>query len=288
MNIVLTGGTGFLGRHLSNYLTNIGHKIKLIQRSDLHEGTSRISKLINSADVLINLAGSPVIKRWSDRNKNEILASRLDTTNLLVESILGLDPENRPKIVLSASAIGIYDSNNIHDEDSQQFGDSFLSFVCEQWEKCLKPLNSLDVRICVMRIGIVLGTDGGMIRQLLPIFKLGIGGPIANGNQPFSFLHYHDFCRAVEFLINNPRCEGIFNMVAPEYTSNKIFTSELAKAYHRPAIIPVPAIALRILYGKAAVAMIEGQAVYPKHLLESGFKFEFPDIGSTIGNAVKH
>ncbi|MEI7423406.1 MAG: TIGR01777 family oxidoreductase [Prolixibacteraceae bacterium] len=288
MNIILTGGTGFLGRHLSKYLTNIGHTIKLIQRSDINEGISRISKLINSADVLINLAGSPVIKKWSDRNKNEILSSRLDTTNLLVEAILGLNPENRPKMVLSASAIGIYDSSGIHQEDSRHFDDNFLSFVCEQWEKCLDPLKNQDVRICIMRIGIVLGSEGGMLKQLLPIFMAGIGGPIGNGKQPFSFIHYQDFCRAVEYLMENPKCEGVFNMVSPEPTTNKIFTKELARICHRPAIFPVPAFALKILYGKAAVAMINGQAVYPGHLLECGFKFEFADIHSAVKAAIIH
>ena len=288
MNIVLTGGTGFLGRHLSNYLTNIGHTIKLIQRSDIREGSSRISKLVNSADVVINLAGSPVIKRWTDKNKNEILSSRLDTTNILVEAILGQNPGNRPKIILSASAIGIYDSNNIHKEDSQHFDDNFLSFVCEQWEKCLEPLKNQVMRICIMRIGIVLGSDGGMLKQLLPIFRVGMGGPIGNGNQPFSFIHYRDFCRAIEYLIGNSKCEGVFNMVSPEYTTNKIFTKEVARACRRPAIFPVPAFALKILYGEAAVAMINGQAVYPKHLLECGFKFEFEDIGSAVKAAVKH
>jgi len=288
MNIILTGGTGFLGRHLSKYLTNIGHTIKLIQRSDLSEGICRISKLINSADVLINLAGSPVIKKWSDRNKNEILSSRLDTTNLLVEAILGLNPENRPKIVLSASAIGIYDSSGIHHEDSLDFDDNFLSFVCEQWEKCLVPLKNQDMRICIMRIGIVLGSDGGMLRKLLPIFRAGIGGPIGHGNQPFSFIHYQDFCRAVEYLMENPKCEGVFNLVSPECTTNKIFTKEMASACHRPAIFPVPAFALKMLYGKAAVAMISGQAVYPKHLLENGFKFTYADIGSAVKAAIIH
>lgn len=288
MNIVLTGGSGFLGRHLINYLTANGHVITLIQRSDILEGSSRISKLINSTDVLINLAGSPVIKRWSEKNKTEILYSRLNTTDLLVEAILGMNPEERPKVVISASAIGIYDSSHIHDEDSGHFDQNFLSEVCQRWEKCLEPLKVLDLRVCIIRIGIVLGKGGGMLGKLLPIFRAGLGGPIGSGKQPFSFIHYLDLCRAVEYLIENSKCEGIFNMVTPEYTTNKVFTIEMAKACRRPAIFPVPIIALKILYGKAAVAMISGQAVYPKHLLECGFKFQYPDIVSVLQAAVKH
>jgi uncharacterized protein (TIGR01777 family) len=127
-----------------------------------------------------------------------------------------------------------------------------------------------------------------MLKQLLPIFRLGFGGQIGNGKQPFSFIHYHDYCRAVEFIIDHSICEGLFNMVSPQYTTNKIFTRELARACHRPAILPVPSLALQILYGKAAVAMIKGQAVYPKNLLECGFKFNFSDISSAIGDAVRH
>ncbi len=159
MKIVITGGTGFLGRQLSAYLSAQGHDLVLIQRSDWRDGIDRISKLINSSDVLINLAGSPVIKRWTSANKREILASRLDTTRLLVGLITKLAENQRPKVFLSASAIGVYDSNHIHNEQSVDFETNFLSEVCKQWEECLKPLNNLDIRVCVARIGIVLGKE---------------------------------------------------------------------------------------------------------------------------------
>ncbi|MCL4482923.1 MAG: NAD-dependent epimerase/dehydratase family protein [Bacteroidetes bacterium] len=145
MKIVITGGTGFLGRHLSTYFLSLGHEMILIKRSDLTEGADRISKLIKSTDVLINLAGSPVIKRWTASNKKEILGSRLNTTNLLVETISRLNGPERPSVFLSASAIGIYDSFKIHTETSTDYDNNFLSIVCQQWEKCLDPLLNLDV-----------------------------------------------------------------------------------------------------------------------------------------------
>ncbi|MEI6275810.1 MAG: TIGR01777 family oxidoreductase [Prolixibacteraceae bacterium] len=282
MKIVITGGTGFIGRHLSAYLNSPEDELVLIQRSDLKQGTDRISKIIKSSDVLINLAGSPVIKRWTAANKKNILESRLETTNLLVRSMQVLPASERPKVFISASAIGIYDSFKIHSEASADFDHHFLSSVCQQWEKCLQPLSAMDTRVCIVRIGIVLGREGGMLKQLLPIFKVGLGGKIGSGTQGFSFIHYHDLCRAIEYLIENSACEGIFNLTAPKFSSNAIFTKVLAKACHRPAIFTVPEFALKLVYGQAAVSLIQGQSVYPQHLLDCGFKFQYPDTTSAI------
>ena len=286
MKIAIIGGTGFLGRHLTSYLLKLGHELVLIQRSDLKQGTDRISKLVKSSDVLINLAGSPVIKRWTSSNMDEINSSRLNTTNLLVETICAMKPAERPALLISASAIGIYNSEKEHDEQSTDFDDNFLAEVCKRWENALKPLKNLNVRVCVMRIGIVLGSDGGMLKQLLPIFKAGMGGRIGTGSQKFSFVHILDFCRIVAFLIGNVQCRGIFNLTAPEISTNLQFTKLLAKACHRPAFFTVPEIALKLIYGKAAVALLKGQAVYPKHLLECGYQFTYPDLQSAIDAAL--
>jgi uncharacterized protein (TIGR01777 family) len=282
MKIVITGGTGFLGRHLSNYFRALGHEIKLIQRSDIKDGANRISKLIKSTDVLINLAGSPVIKRWTTANREEIMSSRLKTTNILVETLKGMKESERPSIFLSASAIGIYDSKKVHTELSVNFDDNFLSTVCKRWEQCLQPLRELNIRLCVMRIGIVLGNDGGMLKRLIPIFKAGLGGKIGTGSQGFSFIHYHDFCRVVGFLADNSKCHGIFNLTAPEFSTNVIFTRILARECHRPAFFTIPETGLKLIYGKAAVAMLKGQSVYPQHLLDCGFRFQYPNVESAI------
>jgi uncharacterized protein len=282
MKIVMTGGTGFLGRHLAAYLEPKGHELAMIRRSDLVEGAGKVSKLINSSDVLINLAGSPVIKRWTATNKKNILESRIGTTGLLVEAILMLSAPERPKIFISASAVGIYNSTEVHTEASTNFDDNFLADVCRQWENCLSPLSGIPIRVCVMRIGIVLGMDGGMLKRMLPLFKAGFGGKIGSGLQPFPFIHYHDFCRVVEYLIVHSRCSGIFNLTSPEISTNALFTRIMANELHRPALFTVPQWALKLLYGKAAVALIKGQSVYSQRLLECGFKFDYPDIASTI------
>ena len=282
MKIVISGGTGFLGHYLTKYLNTLGHDLILIQRSDWSEGADRISKLINSADVLINLTGSPVIKRWTVANKINILESRLKTLNLLIEIIMKMNSDDRPKVILSASAIGIYDSVHVHNEISLDFADNFLANVCQQWEERLKLLVNANVRICILRIGIVLGREGGMLKQLISLFNFGLGGRIGSGKQGFSFIHHQDFCRAVEFLILHEQCRGIFNLTAPDYSTNSYFTKVLARACHRPAFFIVPEFALKLIYGKAAIAMISGQFVLPGHLLECGFKFQYPDIESAI------
>ena len=282
MKIVITGGTGFLGRHLITHLGVSGHEIVLIQRSDLKEGPDRISKLIKTSDVLINLAGSPVIKRWNSSNKQEILDSRIHTTNLLVESLVKLTSAEQPSLFISASAIGIYDSLKLHTENSAHFDDNFLAMVCKAWEACLHPLRNSNTRLCQIRIGIVLAADGGMLGKLIPLFKMALGGKIGSGKQPFSFIHYHDFCRAVEFLIDHSQCEGIFNLTAPEISNNEKFTKILAETSGRAALFTVPKFALKMIYGEAAVTMIQGQSVYPQHLINCGFNFRYPELGSAI------
>ncbi len=286
MKIIITGGTGFLGRHLSSYLLASGHEIVLIHRSDLMRGADQISKLIKSSDVLINLAGSPVIKRWTVSNRKEMLASRLDTTNYLVDALKLLTAQERPQILLSASAIGIYDSEHLHKETSTNYDTNFLATVCREWEACLDPLREMNTRVCVMRLGIVLGKDGGMLKKLIPLFKAGLGGKIGSGKQAFSFIHYRDFCSAIQFLIEYRACQGIFNLTAPEFSTNAAFTRILAAACHRPAFLKVPEAALKLIYGKAAVSMIKGQSVYPQHLLDCGFKFEYADLKSAIQSII--
>lgn len=282
MKIAITGGTGFLGRHLSSHLLSLGHETIQIGRGDLTKEAAHVSKLIKSADVLINLAGSPVIKRWTRANRQVIWDSRVKTTDLLVEALLRLPDRDRPSIFISSSAIGIYDSVGVHSEQSTVFDDNFLAQLCVQWEKCLEPLSEIDIRKVIVRIGVVLGKEGGMLKKLIPIYRSGLGGKIGSGRQGFSFIHYRDFCSAIVFLIENHQCRGVFNLTAPGYTTNAQFSSVLARTCHRPAFLSVPEIALKLRYGQAAVTMLKGQQVYPGQLLEYGFRFDYPDITSAL------
>lgn len=282
MKIVLSGGTGFLGGRLAEHLKGLKHQVTLLRRSDFQASEEHIMQLISSADVVVNLAGSPVIRRWTEAGRKEILSSRLHTTGMLVRAITGLQPAERPATFISASAIGIYDTMNIHDESSANYDDNFLSEVCLKWEEAVQPLSDLKLRVCILRIGMVLGRDGGILQKLIPLFKAGLGGKIGSGKQGFSFIHFMDFCRAVEFLAVNSRCSGIFNMTAPNYVTNAVFTKSLASACHRPAFFTVPVAGLKLIYGEAAVALLNGPLVYPRHLLDCGFDFLFPGIDQAV------
>jgi uncharacterized protein len=282
MKIAITGGSGFIGRNLVNYFSKLQWPVIQVKRSDFAKGTAHLANLITGVDAIINLAGEPVVKRWTAAYKNEILSSRIETTKALIEAIQLVEISVRPTVVISASAIGIYSNQNIHDESSVEFGNGFLAEVCKQWERCLEPLYSKDIRTCIVRLGLVLGKDGGSLQKMLPIFKAGFGGKIGSGRQGFSFIHIDDLCRAIEFLLLNDKCRGIYNMVAPEITINSGFTKALAKTLKRPALFKVPSFALKLIYGEGAETILSGQFVYPKRLLDEGFSFDYPEINQAL------
>ncbi len=284
MKIAISGGTGFIGKQLSDLLLRSGHEPIVISRTELSAGSDHLAKVIKSADVIINLAGAPILQRWTEKNKQVILSSRLDTTRKLVEAVRLNLPEHKPSIFISTSAISIYKKWESHGEQSANFGSDFLAIVCKAWEKEAEPLIDLNVRLCTIRIGMVLGSTGGSIKTMLPLFKLGLGGKIGSGKQPFSFIHIDDVCRAIEFLILNDKCKGVYNFVAPNSVTNELFTNALSKELHRPAIFTVPSFVLKLIFGKASDLIIDGVMVKPAHLLKDGFQFKYPDIGSALDN----
>jgi uncharacterized protein (TIGR01777 family) len=193
---------------------------------------------------------------------------------------------HHPLIFLNASATGIYGTSGVHDENSSPLGSDFLASVCIAWEKETDPLQDTDVRVCKLRTGIVLGTDGGSLGKMLPLFEAGVGGKIGSGKQSFSFIHILDFCRAIEHFITNEKSMGVYNMVSPEPTTNILFTKALSKCLHRPALFTVPEFALKLVYGQAAELLTKGAAVKPARLLEESFQFKFPDITSALTDLV--
>jgi uncharacterized protein (TIGR01777 family) len=287
MKIAIAGSTGFIGKQLSDYLLKTDNELIVISRGDFAAGRNHLSKIINSADVIINLAGASVLQRWNNRNKKLILSSRVDTTRLLVEAVLENKSANSIKVFINASAIGIYQNSGVHDEFSSALGTNFLAAVCKAWEAETVSLGAMDLRLCTIRIGIVLGTSGGSLGKMLPLFKIGIGGKIASGRQAFSFIHILDFCRAVDHVIRNNESSGIYNLVSPEPTTNQVFTNTLSAFLHRPAIFKVPEFALKLVYGEASEMLTDGATVIPSRLMKEGFQFRFPTISATIEDLVK-
>ncbi|MFW6328122.1 MAG: DUF1731 domain-containing protein, partial [Bacteroidota bacterium] len=181
----------------------------------------------------------------------------------------------------------IYDTFEVHDEYSTDYGNGFLSMVCRRWEAEAMNVDTRKVRLSIVRLGMVLSKEGGALKKMLLPFKLGIGGKIGDGLQPMPYIHIEDLIRGITWIIEHDDQEGVFNMVAPQMISNAEFTSALSAVLNRPAFLIVPEFGLRILYGEAAGVLTKGQKVIPHRLPDSGFKFLFPDIRLTLTNLLK-
>lgn len=281
MKIIISGKSGFIGTNLQKYFHDAGHEVTGISRYDFRQGPAHISSLLENKDVLINLAGAPIIKRWTRKYSRELWSSRIDTTHALVEAIHTTN--EKPGVFISSSAIGIYDDKNIHTEESENFDSEFLGTLTKRWEEeAIKA--RLVVDTFVIRTGIVLGSNGGALPKMSLPFKLGVGGKIASGQQMISWIHINDFARGIDWIIQKRPESKVFNMTAPRPVNNADFSKTLGKVLHRPSFMPVPAFALRLLYGQGADALISGQNVLPENLQKTGFRFQYPTLESALEN----
>ncbi len=282
MKVKITGINGYLGGSIAQKLEAQGHNVSGINRSLLYDDHSALAAEILGSDVIINLAGAPVFQRWSAKNKREIYNSRVKTTANLVAAIASLQPHQRPKKFISASAVGIYKAGLLHHENSSAFDPGFLGHVVQHWEQALEQLPA-DVRKTVFRIGLVLGKKARIISsQLLP-FKLGLGAKIGSGKQAFPFIHETDLARAfvwaaTEYSGNN----ATFNLVAPQSIDNATFSRSFARQLHRPAFFSIPDFVIQLALGNAATLLTQSPAVSSKKIISAGFQFKFPEIDSAL------
>ena len=284
MKIVISGTSGYLGQNLIQKLNLKGHTCVNISRKNLYS-IPDLTTLLQGTDLVIHLAGAPILRRWTKKIKSEILDSRVVTTQNISKAIRLLPESQRPHSFISASAIGIYATNYKHDETSTNFSTDFVGEVVQKWESSSAEMPA-TVRKINFRIGLVLGKEAKTITKLLPIFKLGLGGRIGSGEQAFPFVHINDVVEAFTWAVENIAAEGIYNLVAPESISNKQFTKALAHQLRKPAIFPVPAFALKLLYGEASTLLLQSPEVYPKRLLNQGFIFTFPNIKSCFDEII--
>ncbi|MFA6739855.1 MAG: TIGR01777 family oxidoreductase [Arcobacteraceae bacterium] len=280
--IAITGASGFVGTSLTKYFSDLGYKIIPISREILND-KQKLEDTLNSTQIVINLAGANIINRWSESYKKLLYSSRIDTTSKIVNAINSA--QNKPKLLISTSAVGIYDNKTTYDENGS-FSNDFLSSLCQDWEKEALKAKSETTKVSIFRFGIVLGSDGGALQKMITPFKLGVGGIIGSGKQAFSYIHIDDLMAAYKFVIQN-ECEETFNLTAPVPTTNKGLTLALGKTLKRPTILPVPEFVLNLIFSEGARVLSDGQSAVPQKLLDLGFEFKFKTIEETIENLCK-
>lgn len=278
--IAISGATGFIGRELKRFLEPNGYDVVALDRSVL-KSQEKLVKTINGCDAVINLAGHRIAKRWNDHVKRKILYSRLNVTRKIVDAVMAA--VDKPSVVISASAVGIYDVYEVHDEFSTNYADSFLGEVCQKWEAEVLRLRHLqDVRLSIVRLGVVLGNRGGLFPKIKKSFKLGFGATLGMGHQVFPFIHIQDVLSGMWYLLKRDASNGIFNFVAPEMISNLEFSVALAEKLRRPLWFKVPESVVRIVLGESADILLKGQKVIPKRMLKDDFHFAYSTLESVL------
>ncbi|OCL96060.1 TIGR01777 family oxidoreductase [Aliarcobacter thereius] len=280
--ILISGGSGFVGQSLLQFFENHNYKVNILSRETLND-IEKLDEIIEKSEVIINLSGANIINRWSKKYKEILYKSRINTTKTLVESIKRV--ENKPKLFISTSAVGIYDNKAKYDENGS-FSNDFLSKLCQDWEKEVQKAKNNITKVAIFRLAIVLGEDGGAFKKMITPFKFGLGGVIGSGKQYFPYIHIEDLLSAYKFVIQN-KFDGTFNLLAPNITTNYEFTKTLGKVLNRPTIFPIPEFILKIIFSEGAKVLSDGQNVVPKRLIDLGFEFKYKNIYETLKNLVK-
>jgi uncharacterized protein (TIGR01777 family) len=290
MRILITGGTGFVGRALCPRLAAAGHDAVILTRqanARLPEGAkSAVTRLdeLDAAefDGVINLAGAPIgDARWTESRKKLLLDSRVHTTARLVEWMGRA--RRPPSVLVSASAVGYYGEQGDRpiDEDTPPTP-GFTHDLCAAWEREAGRASALGVRVCVMRIGVVLDRDGGALAKMLPAFRMGAGGRLGDGRHYFPWIHREDVAAIGQWLLENPQASGPYNVGAPNPVTNAEFTRALGRALGRPTVLPMPAAALKLLFGEMSELLLASDRMLPKRLLGQGFRFKYPELEDAL------
>ena len=291
MNILITGGTGFIGGYLSTRLHAQNHTITILSRRPQNVGSHYRAvqsldeiQASEKIDGIINLAGAPIDKRWTASYKKVLRTSRIQTTHNIIALIEKL--ETKPAFLMNASAIGYYGPHTFDTKITENAVPvpCFTHDLCKAWEDEALQAKRLGVRVCLLRFGVVLGS-GGMLKKLYWPYKCFMGGRIGDGNQGFSWIHIDDLCQAILYLIGHCDTNGPYNLTAPESTSQAAFARALATALHRPAFAHLPALVVKILFGEMGrELLLKGAMVYPQKLCEAGFSFQYPTLASALEN----
>ena len=298
MKVLITGGLGFVGTQLSIRLLKGEHQVTVVDHSPdprpyTPQEVTYVSadtampgawqEVVAAQDAVINLAGASLFSRWNDETKRLIYDSRILTTRHVVDAM----PAKKGALLCSTSAVGYYGfrgDEELIEEDGP--GSDFLARVAADWEKeALKAANK-GVRVIITRFGLVLGKTGGVLGQMIPLFKRFIGGPLGSGRQWFSWIHMEDLLSAFLFVFNNKNIHGAVNCCSPNPVRNRDLAKALGEVLSRPSVVPTPAFVLRLILGEFGSVILEGQRVIPSRLLRYGFVFEYPEIREALREAI--
>lgn len=300
MNVLMTGGTGFVGTSLTKRLLAEGHTVTILtpeltgSEPELPGRSYLIGdpnlrgewqSAVASHQVIINLAGASIFSRWTDRQKKILRASRIDTTRHLVEA---LPQKARHITFFSTSAVGYY---GFHEDEelteASPAGSDFLAQLARDWENEAREAQQKGARVVITRFGIVLGPGGGALGQMIPLFNFFLGGPLGSGRQWFSWIHMRDLTEAFIFLLGHPDISGAVNLCSPRPLRNKELAKTIGRILHRPSFLPAPGFMIRILLGEFGSVLLKGQRVIPRRLLDAGFSFSHPEIEAALRTILK-
>ena len=292
MRILVTGGTGFVGQALCPALAAAGHEAVILTRqanAKLPRGARSSVTHLDEVDAeefggVVNLAGAPIgDARWTESRKKLLLDSRVNTTARLVEWMARA--KRRPPVLVSASAVGYYGEQGdrpITEDTPPTPG--FTHDLCAAWEREATKASEFGVRVCLMRIGVVLDEGGGALAKMLPAFRMGAGGRLGSGNHWFPWIHRADVTAICQWLLENDKARGAYNVGAPNPVTNAEFTRALGRALGRPTVLPMPEAALKLLFGEMSELLLVSDRMLPKRLLDEGFKFRYPDLDRALAN----
>lgn len=308
MRVIITGGTGLIGKAVANSLARDHHEVIVLSRntnktSGLESGVKVVKwdartadgwgSLADGAGAIINLAGESIAgegfppSRWTVERKKRILESRMNAGKAVVEAISAA--ANKPEVLIQASAVGYYGTHGDQEiTEDHPAGSDFLAKTSLQWEAVTEPVEKMGVRRVVIRTGIVLTTQGGVLPQLSLPFKLFAGGPIGGGRQQMPWIHIDDQVGAIRFLIDNPQAKGVYNLSAPGVVNNAEMAKVIGRVLKRPSFFPTPAFAFKLAFGELAMLLTEGQRAVPKRLQEAGYNFLYPQLEPALRDLVTY
>jgi len=305
MKIFITGGTGFIGSHLTKKLVGAEHRVTVLTRkirpgrtlptgAVYCEGDPNVpgkwQEIVADHDMVINLAGASIIGRWTENKKKEIRNSRINTTHHLVDGIEMAAAKGRQIALLSTSAVGYYgDRGDEPLTEESSAGTDFLGHLAQDWEREALRAEEYGARVVLCRFGLVLGSSGGVLAKMMPAFKLGLGSRLGSGRQWFSWIHQGELANIFAYLADKPELRGVFNCVAPESVTNDEFTRQLAQTLDRRVLpIGIPALVLKLAFGEMSTVLLGGQRVSPENLLQSGYVFRFSTISTALAELLKN